>query len=182
MPRGCGLYTIDTTILRNTSKSTKNIRTSIPGNRWASGTPGSAASPRGGTPFVARRAVNLHGCAPASLYPLFSCCAGTPGSAFRPGVGRPPPSGDSAGPPCVTRDTSHGVVFSAGGTAGGNHFKVQALSGDIPGCSGGHSFPQWEDTPSLLPGLNQECPPLAGMSPLEGVSHAHNPQAYNVVW
>ena len=24
---------------------------------------------------------------------------------------------------------------------------------------------QWEDTPSLRPGENQECPPVAGMSP-----------------
>ena len=36
---------------------------------------------------------------------------------------------------------------------------------DTPVRSGGHTFPQWEDTPSLHPGLNQECPPLAGMSP-----------------
>ena len=30
---------------------------------------------------------------------------------------------------------------------------------------GGHSFPQWEDTPSLTLRGDQECPPVAGMSP-----------------
>ena len=69
MPRGCGLYTIDTTILRNTSKSTKKKP---------------APMPKAGT----------------------------------------------------------GLWF----------------------LGEGHSFPKWEDTPSLHPGLNQECPPLAGMS------------------
>ena len=65
----------------------------------------------GGAPFVARRAMNLHGCAPRSSY-----SGGTPGSAFRPGVGRftslrPPSCGDSAGPsprvllPCCLPDT-----------------------------------------------------------------------------
>jgi len=36
------------------------------------------ASPRRGTPFVARRAVNLHGCAPASLCPPFLLRRGYP--------------------------------------------------------------------------------------------------------
>jgi len=49
-----------------------------------------------------------------------------------------------------TRDTSHGWIFEAYGTAGKNHCEVQALSGDIPG-------------------VNPGC--------REGVSHAHNPQA-----
>jgi hypothetical protein len=43
---------------------------SDPGRRCASGTPPSAAPPRRGTPFVARRAVNLHGCALPHCAPL----------------------------------------------------------------------------------------------------------------
>gem|GEM_PF-3105107 len=40
-------------------------------SKWgASGTPPSAAPPRRGTPFVARRAVDLHGCAPAFRAPF----------------------------------------------------------------------------------------------------------------
>jgi hypothetical protein len=88
------------------------------------------AASEGGAPFVARRAVNLHGCAPTR----FSCCGGTPGSAIRPGVGRftslcppffllrgypssaklvlgrPPSSGDSAGPSCATPATDGSAV------------------------------------------------------------------------
>jgi hypothetical protein len=61
-------------------------------SRWASGLPVRLRRLGGGTPFVARRAVNLHGCAPRSSY-----SGGTPGSAYRPGVGRftslrPPPA------------------------------------------------------------------------------------------
>ena len=52
--------------------------------------------PEGGAPFVARRAMNLHGCALPHCAPRSSYCGGTPGSAFLTGVGRPPSCGDSA--------------------------------------------------------------------------------------
>jgi hypothetical protein len=51
----------------------------------------------GGAPFVARRAMNLHGCLPASLCPPFFLLRGYPGSA-KLVLGRPPSCGDSAGP------------------------------------------------------------------------------------
>ena len=57
---------------------------------------GCAAS-EGGAPFVARRAVNLHGCAPVSLCPPFFLLRGYPSSA-KLLLGRPPSCGDSAGP------------------------------------------------------------------------------------
>ena len=81
------------------------------GNRWASGTPSSAvppllpaagvpqqrearigAPPRRGTPFVARHAVNLHGCAPASLCPPFFLRRGYPRECSSSGSGAPPPA------------------------------------------------------------------------------------------
>src|SRR5512135_3259522 len=119
MPRGCGLHTIDTTILRNISKSTKKILNAgkllgLPDSRF-----GCVAS-EGGAPFVARRAVKLHGCA-------LPHCA-------------PPPPATPPDPPCVTRDTGHGGVFYAGGKAGGSHFKVQApaaVSGKLLVQTGG---------------------------------------------
>jgi len=43
----------------------------------------------GGAPFVARRAMNLHGCAPASLCPPLFLLRGYPGSA-KLVLGRPP--------------------------------------------------------------------------------------------
>jgi hypothetical protein len=49
-----------------------------------------------GAPFVARRAVNLHGWKPASLCPPFFLLRGYPGSAELV-PGRPPSCGDSAG-------------------------------------------------------------------------------------
>ena len=52
----------------------------------------------GGAPFVARRAMNLHGCALPHCAPRSSYGGGTPGSVVSPGVGRPPSCGDSAGP------------------------------------------------------------------------------------
>jgi hypothetical protein len=62
------------------------------------------------------------------------------------------------------RDTSHGWIFEAYGTAGKNHCEVQALSGDIP-AKGGHSW--------FHPGMEgRSVLPLR-----EGVSHAHNSQA-----
>ncbi len=51
----------------------------------------------GGAPFVARRAMNLHGCAPASLCPPFSCCGVPQGAQHIRERGVPPSSGDSAG-------------------------------------------------------------------------------------
>ncbi len=60
MPRGCGLHTIDNTILGNSPKSTKKNHTGTADLRNSRS--GCAAS-EGGAPFVARRAMNLHGCA-----------------------------------------------------------------------------------------------------------------------
>jgi len=49
-----------------------------------------------GAPFVARRAVNLHGCAPASLCPPFFLRRGYPRERISYGSGAPPSCGDSA--------------------------------------------------------------------------------------
>src|SRR5450759_1067515 len=58
--------------------NTATNTTSDPGSRRASGTPPSAAPPRRGTPFVARRAVNLHGCALPHFAPRSPYSGGTP--------------------------------------------------------------------------------------------------------
>src|SRR5512135_606378 len=52
----------------------------------------------GGAPFVARRAMNLHGCAPASLCPPFSLLRGYPRERISYGSGAPPLLRRLAGP------------------------------------------------------------------------------------
>ena len=54
----------------------------------------------GGAPFVARRAMNLHGCVPASLCPPFFLLRGYPRERISYGSGAPPSYGDSAGTFC----------------------------------------------------------------------------------
>jgi hypothetical protein len=46
-----------------------------------------APPPEGGAPFVARRAMNLHGCAPASLCPPFFLLRGYPRECISHGSG-----------------------------------------------------------------------------------------------
>ena len=52
--------------------------------------PFGCAASEGGAPFVARRAVNLHGCVPASLCPLFFQLRGYPRERISYGSGAPP--------------------------------------------------------------------------------------------
>ena len=107
MPRGCELYTIDTTILRNRPKSTKKTTPLLPLRLCPPffllrGNPSSAKLVLGrrlgeGAPFVARRAMNLHGCVPASLCPPFFLLRGVPqGANFVREWGAPSPA---ASPP-----------------------------------------------------------------------------------
>jgi hypothetical protein len=113
-----------------------------PPSPYRIGTPRSGASPEAAhRPSRCTASAGTEPWRPASLCPPFFLLRGTPGSAFLTGVGRPPPA---ATPPTLLRDTSHGWVFTAEGTARIGPFKVQALSRDIPG---GCRYCGWRSVP-----------------------------------
>ena len=122
---------------------------------------------------MARRAVNLHGCAPRSSYsggtpgslfrtgagrftslcPPFFLCGGTPESAFRTGVGRPPPAATPPDPPvaCPSSRTLRGTPGSAFHTGAGCAFRaVFPIRCRI--CETQHLV--------LIPTQQGSCPPL----------------------
>ena len=118
---------------------------------------------------MARRAVNLHGCPPASLCPPFFLLRGYPSSA-KLVLGRPPPAAAPPNPPVILGLRAPaplfsvalltGVLFTQGGCAvGGSAVKgagtVQALEAPppVPSVIAGVPFlPQEDDTcgPSSL--------------------------------
>ena len=112
--------------------------------RGASGTHPSAAPPRRGTPFVARRAVNLHGCALPHCAPLLRrlrrtfplrapqvVLCGVTRSAFRSGVGCTFPVRGLT----TRREIGENAFLRAGGGVaqlGEHHVRNVGVEGSIP--------------------------------------------------